>query len=229
MDFNFADLVRDLAVAAIPLILALTWAEAARGFMANRLGDRTPKSAGRLTLNPSSHIDPMFTVVVPVISFFLSGGKWLVGGAKQIPVNASSFKHPHIGMGLVSFASILANFAMAFVWLLLLLVLSMTVAPENFFAQMAQRGVMVNLVFLAFSLLPIPPFTGWQIAKAMVSDSMAYKMQTFEQQFSMFSLFIILAMGSTIFTYWIEPIMSSLYKLLLLLVTPLAAVLQAIL
>lgn len=229
MDFNFAQLLRDISVAAIPLILALTWAEAARGYMAHRLGDFTPKSAGRLTLNPQSHIDPVFTVVVPLISYFLSGGSWLFGGAKQIPVNASSFKHPHIGMGLVAFASVLANLVMAFVWLLILISTRSSLGLENFFVQMAMRGMQVNLIFLAFSLLPLPPFIGWQIVKAMVSDAMAYKMQAFEQQYSMFSLFIILAFGSTIFKFWIEPIINSLMKLLMVLATPFAALLQVVL
>lgn len=229
MDFNFAALIKDLALSAIPLILALTWSEAARGFMAQRLGDFTPRSTGRLTLNPSVHIDFVNTIVMPLMSYFLSGGKWLFGGAKPMPINPSSFKHPHIGMGLVSFAGVLANFVMAFVAMVLVLLLSQWLPHDNFFVLMCQRGIQLNLVFLAFSLLPIPPFTGWQIVKAMVSNNMAYKMSAFEQQFGLISLFVILTMGSSIFKFWIEPIMSGLYSLLIILVTPLATVLSFVL
>src|SRR5438045_3686198 len=159
MDVN--NLVQTVAIYALPVLFAITLHEAAHGYVARHFGDLTAYAQGRVSLNPLRHIDPVGTVVVPLVilvgSIAAGTGGFLFGWAKPVPVNYSALRKPRQHMAWVAAAGPTANLAMALVWALLLkLALLM---PQNMFtiplALMAQAGIVVNLLFMFLNLLPI--------------------------------------------------------------------------
>src|SRR5438552_18314167 len=113
MDFS---LLQTIALAAIPVVLAITLHEAAHGYVARQFGDSTAWMLGRVTLNPLKHIDPIGTVLVPLGILLLSGGGVLFGWAKPVPVNFGNLRHPKRDMLWVAIAGPGMNFAMALIW-----------------------------------------------------------------------------------------------------------------
>jgi Zn-dependent protease len=156
---NINDILHQLSIAVFPVILSLTLSEAAYGFMAYRLGDPTPKLMNRLSLDPSKHIDPVWTLVIPFICLLVPG-MFLMGGAKQMPINFNNFKAGTIRYSLlkITLAGALSCWAMAFIWAVINLfapkIFSGTLV--NFIAEMSSVAVSINLSFMALRLLPIP-------------------------------------------------------------------------
>ena len=110
---------------AVPVVFAITLHEAAHGYVARIFGDRTAEQLGRITLNPLRHIDLIGTIVVPAMLYLTAGPQYIFGWAKPVPVNFGNLHHPKRDMLWVAAAGPLANFAMAFLWIL---VLKMTLA-----------------------------------------------------------------------------------------------------
>src|SRR3972149_2820207 len=110
-------LVEKIIVWAIPVLFAITVHEVAHGWVASRLGDQTARSMGRLTLNPIKHIDPIGTVVLPMVLLYIGG--FIFGGAKPVPVNWQNLGHPRRDMALVAAAGPCANLVMLVLWALL--------------------------------------------------------------------------------------------------------------
>jgi Zn-dependent protease len=178
----------------VPVVFAITLHEAAHGYVARHFGDRTAEMMGRITLNPLRHIDPIGTVLVPLMLYLTAGPQYIFGWAKPVPVNFGNLRHPKRDMLWVAGAGPFANFVMAFVWML---VLKATVAegawPSAGLARMAQIGVSVNLVLMALNLLPIPPLDGGRIAVSLLPARIAYAWSRLEP----FGLFIIVALMFT--------------------------------
>jgi Zn-dependent protease len=160
--FDIAQIIREIALLAVPFLLAITCHEVAHGYMANRLGDPTAKLAGRLTLNPLKHLDVLGTLVLVVTR--------MIGWAKPVPVDSRYFRDPLKGMMYVSLAGPGANFVLAIVFALLFHGLNalfggrplgevelMFIEP---LANIFYLGVQINLVLGLFNLLPIPPMDG---------------------------------------------------------------------
>jgi Zn-dependent protease len=154
------------------VLFAITLHEAAHGYVARHFGDMTAHAEGRISLNPIRHVDVVGTIVVPLAILLLSGGRFLFGWAKPVPVNYSALRRPRQHMALVAAAGPAANLAMTLGWALLLKVAVLLPAggPGDFLALMAQAGIMVNLVFMFLNLLPILPLDGgrivaWRYAK----------------------------------------------------------------
>ena len=176
MDLN---LVQVIAVYAIPVILAITLHEAAHGYVAMRFGDMTAYAAGRVTLNPIRHIDPVGTVALPLALLALTklfgGGGMLFGWAKPVPVNFENLRRPKQDMLWVAAAGPLSNLAMALLWAAAMKTgLAM---PDNYFslplALMGAAGVFINVIFLVLNLLPLPPLDGGRILVSLLPTRLA--------------------------------------------------------
>lgn len=144
--------------------------ELAHGVVAFWLGDRTAKDAGRLTLNPLKHLDPFMSLIVPVLLYIMHAP--VFGGAKPVPVNFSRLKWREWGMALVAFAGPFTNFLLA---LLAFLIGHFTGvlygAPSNFWAFFFTETIYINLGFMLFNLIPIPPLDGSRILYAIAPDA----------------------------------------------------------
>jgi Zn-dependent protease len=170
-------LVQTVAIYALPVLFAITLHEAAHGYVARHFGDMTAHAQGRISLNPARHIDIVGTIVVPLIILLLSGGKFLFGWAKPVPVNYSALKRPRQHMAWVAAAGPGANLVMALVWALLLKLA--VVLPPNFFSMplrlMGEAGIVVNLVFMFLNLLPILPLDGGRILASLLPHRAAWQ------------------------------------------------------
>lgn len=202
-----------IAIWVIPVLLAITLHEAAHGWVAYKLGDPTAKSLGRITANPLKHIDPVGTIIIPIMMIITVGVAF--GSAKPVPVNTRYFKQPHLDMALVALAGPASNFVMAIFWALLIAI-SMHFLPQAPYAkvlyQVGQAGVTINLILIALNILPIPPLDGSKILAGVLPTPWANKFSHFERYgFFLLIGLIALEVGMRI------PIFSSL---LLMLVRP---------
>jgi Zn-dependent protease len=164
---NIESTLQTILVYAIPTLFAITLHEVAHGWVAKKLGDNTAYMLGRLTINPIKHIDPIGTVLVPLLcllgSSLAGGGGLLFGWAKPVPVSTNNLKSPKIDMAKVALAGPLCNLIQAILWVILARVLFAAGFNDSFFIQMMSAGVMVNLALMAFNLLPLPPLDGGRI------------------------------------------------------------------
>lgn len=187
------NVVQIITVYAIPVLFAITLHEAAHGYVARLFGDNTAFVAGRISLNPLRHIDPIGTVIVPLVMVTLSG--FMFGWAKPVPVDFGSLRRPKQDMVWVSAAGPGANLAMAIAWVLFAKVLMLAGVEEQFFYLVANAGVQVNLVFMALNLLPIPPLDGGRIAVGLLPNKLAYQFARIEP-YGMFIIIGLLVTGA---------------------------------
>ncbi|MBV8030110.1 MAG: site-2 protease family protein [Betaproteobacteria bacterium] len=168
-------LVQTIAIYALPVLFAITLHEAAHGYVARHFGDLTAHAQGRISLNPLRHIDPIGTVVVPIV--FLVFSSFLFGWARPVPVNYSALRNPRRHMALVAAAGPAANLAMALAWGLALKLA--VVLPENTFSEplalMAHAGIVVNLLFMFLNLIPLLPLDGGRIVASLLPNRAAWK------------------------------------------------------
>jgi Zn-dependent protease len=181
-----------LAVLALPVVLAITVHEAAHGWVANRLGDRTALMLGRVTFNPVRHIDLVGTIVVPVLSFLLAG--FLFGWAKPVPVNPRNLHHPRRDMALVALAGPAANLAMGLAWGGAIYLGGMLIESNPWvavpLAYMGAAGVLINVVLMVLNLLPLLPLDGGRVLTALLPRQLARYYARIEP----FGLIILLAL-----------------------------------
>jgi Zn-dependent protease len=187
--------IQTVAISAIPIIFAITLHEAAHGLMASRLGDQTARLSGRLTLNPIKHIDPLGTVVLPLIMLALGG--IVFGWAKPVPVDWRNLRNPKRDMAWVAVAGPAANFIMVLVWAMLAkLVLNYEEVFQGFttpMLYMARAGITINIVLMVLNLLPIPPLDGSRVVSSLLSARLAMKYNKIEP----YGLIIILLLFVT--------------------------------
>ena len=218
-----ADTIQTIAVYALPLLFGITLHVSAQCYLAHRMGDRTAQMMGRLSLNPVKHIDPVGTIVLPIIGYIilrLTKFGLLMGYAKPLPVNFANFRNPRRAMLWIALVGIASNLVMAAAWNVLRLVLLLTNIGEPFFNKMAMAGINANLVLIGFYLLPLPPFDGGRIVYSLLPDKQAYEYAKVEP-YSMIILFVLLIFG-WLWTYWIIPWAGVGGALLDLLFSPLA-------
>jgi Zn-dependent protease len=189
MDFSLLDTI---ALAAIPVVLAITLHEAAHGYVARQFGDSTAWMLGRVTLNPLKHIDPIGTVLVPLGILLLSGGGFLFGWAKPVPVNFGNLRHPKRDMLWVAAAGPGVNFMMALVWALVF-GLGAGVLASDGVKYMSLIGVGINVSLMVLNLLPILPLDGGRIAVSLLPHSLALPFARTER----FGFFIVIALLAT--------------------------------
>lgn len=175
---------------APPVLLAITLHEAAHGYVARYFGDATAAEAGRISLNPLRHIDPVGTILVPGVLYFLSSGL-LFGWAKPVPVNFARLRNPKRDMLWVSLAGPLANLAMGLCWAVFLeLVVRTQQSIDTPLAYMAVVGISINAVLFVFNLLPLPPLDGGRIVTSLLPLPTAIKFARIEP----YGIFIVLAL-----------------------------------
>lgn len=177
------NLIQTLAISILPVILAITLHEAAHGYAALRLGDDTAARAGRISLNPLRHIDPWGTVALPLLLVVLTGGKFLFGYAKPVPVNFGRLFNPKRDMLWVALAGPLSNLGQAVMWALALKVTWLSPATDYTMAlaTMSQVGITVNLVLMILNLLPLPPLDGGRILVSLLPEPLAWKVASVER------------------------------------------------
>ncbi len=191
----------ELLIIAGPLLLAITFHELAHGWVAWKLGDPTPKLAGRLTLNPLKHLDPIGTLVLVLTQ--------AVGWARPVPVNPMHFRNPRKDMMWVGLAGPGANFLLAF--FLAFLYRGLPFKPE-IFALMLYIGVQINIGLGIFNLLPVPPLDGSRILAGLLPPSLAYPYLRYEYLGLIF-LFVLIFTG--VIGKIILPLITGLTKLLI--------------
>lgn len=181
-DLDFAASIQLLSAAVIPVLFGIALHEAAHGWMARQFGDRTAELLGRITANPIKHIDPVGTVVVPLVLAFLSLPPF--GWAKPVPVNARNLRNPKRDMLLVAAAGPASNLVMALFWVLVLaLALRLPVTlpgVRQFLLSMAQIGITFNILLAIFNLIPIPPLDGGRVLRGMVPEALGRKLDALE-------------------------------------------------
>ncbi|WP_165653405.1 site-2 protease family protein [Sutterella wadsworthensis] len=169
---SFYHAIQTICVYAIPLIFAITLHESAHGWAAGRLGDPTATMLGRVTINPIPHIDPIGTIAVPgallLMSALTGGGGLLFGWAKPVPINPRYFRNPLKAMTITAAAGPLSNLLQMIFWALLLKALAAIGFYDKFVISVCAAGISVNLMLMAFNLIPIPPLDGGRIVRGLL-------------------------------------------------------------
>lgn len=200
-------LMQTLAIWALPVIFAITLHEAAHGWMAEKLGDKTARMLGRVTLNPLKHIDPLGTILVPGLLLFFGG--FIFGWAKAVPVTMRNLKRPKTDMAWVAIAGPAANLIMAVFWALILklgyMLLSSQPGIGQFLVYSGLAGVSINIILMVLNLLPIPPLDGSRILSAFLPDNLAWQYNRLEP----FGFFILLGL---LFFGFLGPILAGPYQ-----------------
>ncbi len=181
--------------------------EYAHGAMADALGDKTARYAGRLTLNPMAHIDMWGTIVMPVVLLALSGGNFMFAYAKPVPYNPYNLKNQKWGPALVGLAGPMSNFMLACAFAVVVRALPTGATLAYFLAMI----VYANLVLMIFNLVPIPPLDGSKVLLALLPHRTAYKVETF---FARYGIIILLLFVFVLFDL-ISPIIQLLFNLLI--------------
>ncbi len=220
---DIANLIQTVAIYALPVLFAITVHEAAHGYAARHFGDNTAYMLGRITLNPMKHIDPVGTILMPLLLYVATSGAFLFGYAKPVPVNFGRLRNPKRDMVWVALAGPGVNFLMALGWTVAAYLMVALGVEERFFLDMAQGGVLVNLVMCAFNLFPLPPLDGGRILVGLLPMRAAIALSQVER----WGFFIVMALvvSGILSNLWMRPVMSLAAGLMKVLLSPLRALL----
>ena len=175
-------IIQTVAVVALPVIFAITLHEAAHGYAARHFGDPTAWQMGRVSLNPVRHIDPVGTILIPLMILLFSSGSFLFGYAKPVPVDFGRLRKPKQDMLWVAAAGPMANLLMACFWALMLK-LSWELPPffSTPLARMGEAGIGINCSLMMLNLLPLPPLDGGRIAVSLLPHRLAWQFAQLER------------------------------------------------
>lgn len=213
---NFDALIQTITLAAIPVLFAITLHEAAHGYVARHFGDMTAYQQGRISLNPLRHIDPVGTILLPLLT--LAVGGILFGWAKPVPVNFAALRHPKKDMLWVALAGPAANLVMALFWGAMMKAALMF--PASYFAEpligMAQFGVTINAILLVLNLLPLPPLDGGRIAISLLPHRQAFQLAKIEPYgiFVLILLAVVPVGGKPILSWILSPLMGAVIRMI---------------
>lgn len=217
---EFTQLIQTVLVYALPVIFAITLHEAAHGWAALKLGDPTASLMGRVTLNPWPHIDPVGTILIPLLLYFSTSGAFLFGYARPVPVRFDRLRHPKRDMVWVALAGPLSNLLQALLWGILFYVLAAAGVQERFFQEMCKAGMLTNVVMFAFNLFPLPPLDGGRVLVGLLPWRQAMQFSRIEP----WGFFIVMALVVTgvISSIWMRPLMGLTFDVLGAMLSPLA-------
>jgi len=218
---NPDNLIQTVLVFALPVLFAITIHEAAHGYVARHFGDNTAYVMGRVTLNPIKHIDPVGTILMPLLLYFATSGAFLFGYAKPVPVNFGQLRHPRRDSVWVALAGPASNFIQALLWAVLFTVLAGSGLQERFFLEMAKAGVLVNLVMCAFNLFPLPPLDGGRVVAGLLPPRAAWTFSRIEP----WGFYIVMALviAGVVSNFWLRPLIAIGYSLIDIVLMPLQA------
>ena len=230
---DIAQLIQTIAIYALPVLFAITVHEAAHGYAARHFGDNTADMLGRVTLNPVKHIDPIGTIVMPLMLYIVSSGSFLFGYAKPVPVRFGNLRNPKRDMIWVALAGPVSNLAMALAWGVGVYLLQAAQVTEVFWVKMFAGGVLVNIAMFAFNMFPLPPLDGGRVLVGLLpvrqaiafSRVEAYTMYIFLGMLVLDMLHIV-NLYAFFYAVWMGPVMSAAMVLLQLVLMPLALLLQ---
>lgn len=177
-----------LLVVAIPAIIAITFHEAAHGYVAWKLGDPTAHNQGRVTFNPVRHIDMVGTILIPGL-LLASGARFLFGWAKPVPIDPSKLNNPRRDMVLVAASGPGINFGLALVSGVLLSVAGLAGAGEGTLAKSLSASIYINAILGVFNMIPLPPLDGGRVAVGLLPAPLAFRLAQLEN----YGLYLIVA------------------------------------
>jgi Zn-dependent protease len=218
---NAPDILRQLAISALPILIAITFHEVSHGFVANRLGDPTAKFMGRLTLNPIAHIDPIGTILIPVMLLIFTHGQFVFGYAKPVPINPANFRNPRRDMAISAAAGPITNVCLA---ILSMFIIKFMLIPVSVFLPgsvskailtpltlMLTSSVVINIILAAFNSIPIPPLDGGRVLVGLLPHKHAISYSRIEP----FGFIIVLILIMTgIADYFVLPLVKLFMALL---------------
>ena len=215
---NFPELIQTILIYALPVVFAITLHEAAHGYVAHKLGDNTAWMLGRVTLNPVPHIDPLGTIAVPALLYLASGGNFLFGYARPVPVRFGNLNHPKRDMIWVALAGPAINFFQALAWLLAFYLMKHFGVTETYFLKMSLAGVVVNVSMFVFNLFPLPPLDGGRVLVGLLPWRAAVWLSKVEA----YGMYIVLALVAfnKLDDIWMGPLMKWTLFVLSLVLSP---------
>jgi Zn-dependent protease len=170
----------DISVWVLPLVIAITFHEAAHGFVAYRLGDNTAYELGRVSFNPLKHIDPFGTLILPAM-LLLSHSPFLFGYAKPVPVNFRALRNPRMDMVWVALAGPATNIALALLAAAAFHVLGYAPAgAAQWLFDSLKNALVINVILAVFNMLPIPPLDGGRVAVGLLPNVLAAPLSRLE-------------------------------------------------
>ena len=196
----------------VPVLLFSVIAhEYAHGYAALKQGDQTALMLGRLTWNPIKHIDPFMTIILPLVLWYGSGGRMLLGGAKPVPVNPRNYRNFKRGDIIVSLAGVFTNLLVAIACVLLVPILGLAgraaaglESSLGMFQAMMIYGVQLNMVLIAFNLIPIPPLDGSHVMKYLLPPSWSFRYMQLSR-YGIILLIVLLYVTPNLLSKWLYP------------------------
>ena len=222
-----AEFVYEVSVWIVPVLIAVTFHEAAHGYVAWKLGDDTAYRLRRVSFNPFRHIDVFGTILLPAALLFMSGGRIMFGYAKPVPVNFSRLNSPRRDMVLVALAGPATNLALAFISALLFHFVELFPHDASMWlVETLRRSLLLNLVLAVFNMLPLPPLDGGRVAVGLLPRALALplaKLERYGMLILILLLFVLptlsgqLGMRVNLFDTVIWPPVELLYNLIIVL------------